>query len=514
MSATNLKTAAVVTNGLSASSILFGAAGGQSDGAPQPIRLDAVSAAVVDALSAADILALVKTVDGVGSGLDADLLDGNSSAHFATAADLSAHLSDTADAHDASAISVADVGGNYAATDVEAALAEVYDALEAHIADATAAHAASAVSFSPAGGVAASTVQAAIEELDTEKQPIDADLTAIAALSPSNDDIIQRKGGAWVNRTMAQLATDLDSSFLTPAEGNAAYQPLDADLTSIAGLSTTAAGRSVLTAADPNADRLVGWKDSDGAIKPLALADIADEAAPASGDKLVIYGAEGDIRKIDWDDLPGAGGGISEVVEDTSPQLGGNLDANGSNIDFDDATGIRDDSGNEQLIFQKTATAVNHLEITNAASGNHPALGAAGDGTDINIDLLPKGTGTLRRGTKTVLDQGRGATLDAAFGVAATSVNDGTKSSGTFTPAFADGNVRRYLNNGAHTLAPPTGEGTMVIQITNDSGAGAITTSGFTKKTGDAFTTTNGHDFLCNIQVVNGFSLLHVTALQ
>lgn len=43
-------------------------------------------------------------------------------------------------------------------------------------------------------------------------QPLDGDLTAIAALSPTNDDIIQRKAGAWVNRTMAQLKTDLSLS--------------------------------------------------------------------------------------------------------------------------------------------------------------------------------------------------------------------------------------------------------------------------------------------------------------
>lgn len=40
-------------------------------------------------------------------------------------------------------------------------------------------------------------------------QPLDSDLTAIAALTPSNDDIIQRKSGAWTNRSMAQLAADL-----------------------------------------------------------------------------------------------------------------------------------------------------------------------------------------------------------------------------------------------------------------------------------------------------------------
>lgn len=37
----------------------------------------------------------------------------------------------------------------------------------------------------------------------------DADLDAIAALSPSNDDIIQRKAGAWTNRTVAQYKTDI-----------------------------------------------------------------------------------------------------------------------------------------------------------------------------------------------------------------------------------------------------------------------------------------------------------------
>jgi hypothetical protein len=40
-------------------------------------------------------------------------------------------------------------------------------------------------------------------------QPLDSDLTAIAALTPSNDDIIQRKSGAWTNRTPSQFKTDL-----------------------------------------------------------------------------------------------------------------------------------------------------------------------------------------------------------------------------------------------------------------------------------------------------------------
>jgi hypothetical protein len=41
------------------------------------------------------------------------------------------------------------------------------------------------------------------------KQPLDADLTAIAALTPNDDDILQRKSGSWTNRSIAQYKTDL-----------------------------------------------------------------------------------------------------------------------------------------------------------------------------------------------------------------------------------------------------------------------------------------------------------------
>lgn len=39
--------------------------------------------------------------------------------------------------------------------------------------------------------------------------PLNADLVGIAGLSPSNDDLLQRKAGAWINRTPAQVADDL-----------------------------------------------------------------------------------------------------------------------------------------------------------------------------------------------------------------------------------------------------------------------------------------------------------------
>ena len=124
-------------------------------------------------------------------------------------ADLLAHLADAADAHDASAISIADAGGNYVATDAEAALAEVMDALQAHEADTADAHDASAVSFSPAGSIAATTVQAALAELDSEKQPLDAGLTDIAALAVTDGNIIVGDGTNWVAESGATARTSL-----------------------------------------------------------------------------------------------------------------------------------------------------------------------------------------------------------------------------------------------------------------------------------------------------------------
>lgn len=51
----------------------------------------------------------------------------------------------------------------------------------------------------------------------TNVQAYDADLQAIGALAPSNDDIIQRKAGVWTNRTIAQLRVDLGSATQTTA---------------------------------------------------------------------------------------------------------------------------------------------------------------------------------------------------------------------------------------------------------------------------------------------------------
>jgi hypothetical protein len=102
-------------------------------------------------------------------------------------------------------------------------------------------------------------------------QPLDSDLTAFAALTPSNDDFAQRKAGAWANRTVAQVMADLGLSgtntgdqdlsgySLTSHNHSGVYQPLDADLTTIAGLAA------------PGSDKLLFWDHSALAYAYLTL---------------------------------------------------------------------------------------------------------------------------------------------------------------------------------------------------------------------------------------------------
>lgn len=111
--------------------------------------------------------------------------------------------------------------------------------------------------------------------------------------------------------------------------------------------------------------------------------------------------------------------------------------------------------------------------------------------------------------------------LTAAFTAAVD--DDGTQSSGTYTPSVAAGsNFKKIVNGGAFTLAPPSPASNEAVAlsllIVNTTGAGAITTSGFTKVGGDSFSTTTTDEFLCHIQVydIGGteYSFLDVVALQ
>ena len=180
----------------------------------------------------------------------------------------------------------------------------------------------------------------------------------------------------------------------------------DTDLMTLADGTLTVAGDVVVSGdLTITGDDLVMGTNTAGHIlvadgtnfNPIAVTDLAEISTAASGDVLLAVDASGGgLKKITRSTViagTGSSGDLANVVEDTSPQLGGNLDTNSQNILIDDAHFIADESGNEQIIFQTTGSAVNQFDITNAASGSAPLLSATGDDSNIDLNITAKGTG-------------------------------------------------------------------------------------------------------------------------
>ena len=148
----------------------------------------------------------------------------------------------------------------------------------------------------------------------------------------------------------------------------------------------------------------------------------------------------------------------SDVVDDTSPQLGGDLDTNSFNILIDDDHGIRDENDNEQIVFQTTSSAVNQLEVTNAATGGDPKLAAAGGDSNIDLALAPKGSGEIVVGTGSAAST---ITSSGAYDLIL-DTNSGTNS-GTIT-----------ITDGANGNITATPNGTGFVEIGGNTNPGTI----------------------------------------
>ena len=124
-------------------------------------------------------------------------------------------------------------------------------------------------------------------------------------------------------------------------------------------------------------------------------------------------------------------------------------------------TSILDTNGNELSKVTATGSAVNEFTIANAATGNAPALSATGDDSNIDVALIPKGTGETKVGTgaanATITSSGaHDLILDT---------NSGTNSGTITITDAANGNITIAPNGTGVAQAVDAGDNTAAIKI-------------------------------------------------
>ncbi len=112
-------------------------------------------------------------------------------------------------------------------------------------------------------------------------------------------------------------------------------------------------------------------------------------------------GTNPDIYKIGVGDVTLTGTQTLTNKTLTSPKIG---------------TSILDTSGNELFKLTATGSAINELTFANAAAGNAPSFTASGGDTNININLVPKGTGQVQANGSGLATTGKAIAMALVFG--------------------------------------------------------------------------------------------------
>ena len=107
---------------------------------------------------------------------------------------------------------------------------------------------------------------------------------------------------------------------------------------------------------------------------------------------------------------------IGKLSNDYAPTLAANLSTNSKNIQVASTYGIIDENSNPQITFATTASATNGITLTNAATGNSPAISATGGDTNVGLTLTPKGIGRVTaNGNAKIFGVAEGVTVTSTF---------------------------------------------------------------------------------------------------
>jgi hypothetical protein len=137
-----------------------------------------------------------------------------------------------------------------------------------------------------------------------------------------------------------------------------------------------------------------------------------------------------------------------------------------------DAGFIADANGNEQIVFQTTSSAVNHVELTNAATDNAPQLNAVGTNSNISLSIAAKGTGALLFNSKVRYKEETltGTTVTASAVIPLTIHNATSSVACTLANGASGGDkgfIKKFINinTGVVTITPATYGGSSLSTI-------------------------------------------------